>query len=108
MAKQRDNSNDTSINNKSADASATPTAADSGMQSHDDRSHQGLAYSLSSIEISNLQQVMSSIRFILTKLGRTINYLEAIQAGFKRYQLKLEITKNTISPSNHKLAPNVK
>lgn len=108
MAKQRDNSNDTSNMNKSADASATPTAAESGKQSLEDRSHQGLAYSLSPIEINNLQQVLSNIRYILTKLGRTINYLEALQAGFKRYQLKLEITKNTIAPSKNKLAPNVK
>tara|TARA_B110000285_G_scaffold155004_1_gene172958 strand:+ start:277 stop:471 length:195 start_codon:yes stop_codon:yes gene_type:complete len=60
------------------------------------------------VEINNLQHVLSSIRYILTKLGRTINYLEALQDGFKRYQLKLEITKNTIAPSKNKLAPNVK
>lgn len=60
------------------------------------------------MEINNLQHVLSSIRYILTKLGRTINYLEALQDGFKRYQLKLEITKNTIAPSKNKLAPNLK
>jgi hypothetical protein len=52
--------------------------------------------------------VTSKMRYIFSKLGRTINYIEALQAGFKRYQLKIEMAKNTISATNNKLAPNLK
>ena len=57
------------------------------------KSHISHSYSLSQLEICNLKHIFNEIRYILTKFGRSINYIDKIHAGYKRYLLKLEMIK---------------
>jgi hypothetical protein len=66
------------------------------------KSHISHNYSLSQFEICNLKHIFNEIRYILTKFGRSINYIDKLQAGYKRYLLKLEMNKapQTKSPND--------
>ena len=78
---------------KSADgATSTKTPTDSvspRLESETQTAKQN--YSLSSIEIWNLKFIFFNLRYIFTKFGRVINYQEKINAGWKRFLLKLEM-----------------
>jgi hypothetical protein len=44
----------------------------------DERSLKSQSYSLSQLQISNLKHIFNEIRYILTKFGRSINYIDKL------------------------------